>query len=232
MAHHYNYFCCTVSVTDKWWVWSTGREELLTGENRVLREKPVPVTIFPPQIPQELTWDWTPATPGRGTWLISCRDHSMSEKPSGKRSLQTPEMRGHRTIWRHLIVQIPHITSRGFPSYNKTLLCHSCTLCGFCRNNTEFKSKSLRSMRCSNRASRSSKSMSSANKMCSQWTDNTPRTLMIHLSHDISIFQVSETTNLLYIHSTLHLIIHKVSFTVSLSVAAVLGCVGRCTRYM
>ena len=80
---HANHFCCTVSVTDKWWIWSTGRE-LLTGENRVLREKPVPVTIFPPQIPQGLTWDWTPVTAGRGMWLISCRDHSMSEKPSGK----------------------------------------------------------------------------------------------------------------------------------------------------
>jgi len=205
---HVNYFCCTVTVTYKWWVCSTG-QQLLPGENRVLREKPVPVTIFSPQIPQGLTWDCTPATARRGTWLISCREHSVSEKPSGKRSLPTPEMRGHRTIWRHLIVQISHITSWGFPSYNKTLLCHSCTLCGFCRNNTEFKSKSLLSMRCSNRASRSSKSMSSANKMWNQWTDDTTSTLMIHLAHDISIFQVSETTNLLYIHSTLHLIIHN-----------------------
>lgn len=212
-------------MTDKWWVWSTGREELLTGENRVLREKPVPLTIFPPQIPQRLTWDWTPATAGRGTWLISCREHSMSEKPSGKRSLQTPEMRGHRTIWRHLIVKIPHITSRGFPSYNKTLLCHSCTLCGFCRNNTEFKSNSLRSMRCSNRASRSSKSMSSANKMCSQWTDYTSSILHLSLS---SLWNYKFITHSQYITFNYT----QCFFTVSLSMAAVLGCVSWCTRYM
>jgi hypothetical protein len=36
----------------------------LTGENRQLGEKPVPVPLCPPQISQDLTWDRTPGLRG------------------------------------------------------------------------------------------------------------------------------------------------------------------------
>jgi len=37
-------------------IWSTGGM-YLQGKIETLREKPVPVTLFPPQIPRELSWD-------------------------------------------------------------------------------------------------------------------------------------------------------------------------------
>jgi hypothetical protein len=39
-------------------VWSIGGMKL-TGENEVLEEKPVPVSICPPQIPHGMTWGRT-----------------------------------------------------------------------------------------------------------------------------------------------------------------------------
>ena len=43
-------------------------------------------------------------------------------------------------------------TSLGLPSYNCTRLCHSCTLCGFCRRSTLLSSSGRRSISSSKRA--------------------------------------------------------------------------------
>jgi hypothetical protein len=41
-------------------------EMIQVGENKVLREKPVPVPIHPPQIPHAQSWDQTWASIVRG----------------------------------------------------------------------------------------------------------------------------------------------------------------------
>jgi hypothetical protein len=43
----------------------------LTGENRQLGEKPVPVPLCPPQVSHGLTWDRTQASAVRGRRLMA-----------------------------------------------------------------------------------------------------------------------------------------------------------------
>jgi hypothetical protein len=45
---------------------------ILTGENKVLGELPVPVSLCPPQIPEGVTWDRTRGSAVRGRRLTVC----------------------------------------------------------------------------------------------------------------------------------------------------------------
>lgn len=68
------------SLIDEWmnecgelveWQWQ--------GEYELLREKPVPLPLCPPQIPHELAWDWTwPPRKQKGMWFPVPR-HSPNE---------------------------------------------------------------------------------------------------------------------------------------------------------
>ena len=54
---HFTNTVTSLLLVDEWMsVWSTGRITM-TGETKVLREIPVPMLLYAPQIPSGLAWD-------------------------------------------------------------------------------------------------------------------------------------------------------------------------------
>jgi hypothetical protein len=64
-------YVSTLRIPQMIWVWRATVEWYWQGKTEELWEKPVPVSLCPPQIPHGLTRVWTRASAVRGQWLTT-----------------------------------------------------------------------------------------------------------------------------------------------------------------